>query len=884
MATKTEKLMQELKKNYSLVQSKDIEHKEFKTKSDKEIKTDIKSHHNELTKTLKEISKNKDAIQKSFDEKMEVLVESNNGEKESLVNERKKATRANKSEVKKLESNYEIHKKALEDKLSSAKLTFNDKISDIEDKYTVDVNESNDRRVGNKAQIKSNIEDIIKDVMELESNHETLIAGLEQDYKAQLDELYESIAENTGIAEQKVEDIRESNSAQRVAHVQKSEKDFSSIETKIQREEASFQKKLASAKESFQSKIDRQEKFKVKREEESDLKGVRERTKEIKKLNTEKESQLRIINRNHLKESKKLDLDKMNLTKSQIISLSALDKDHCALIEEKLNDVAILKITTEESVTKLEINYKKTLDEEKVKHNKAYEKLESKKAVMIYDSSKIDIDEDLVSTTTEEEYKRSKSVLSENYDKEVAEHEFKLRELKHKNDFDLEAAGLNNEFRKLELEIKESNTLNKHHSDESSLNETKIISEHAIVYSTQFAKNLEYLKFQNSVAINNVENNNAFLVVEMAEIENRYDIRLNLLRTEYENRILSFKPLKEKMELFYEDEVIIYNELIENLSGAQNQALVELEASAKEEISKKEAARDALPKRGNRKEIKLLNNQIKTMEHDLHSELKEKKHDIEERTSLYAAELKNSKARYENSLESLEQLKSIISNSFEATIMDVEKQKDFEIKDTNERQTTMNNASKEFDGLARKRREVSIDENKAYQSARSDHHDEIIKKLEEEFKDARKTNTANIKAANEKTENLVKVKKQKFESTVKPLHDKLVSTVTSCNSTKEKVNDKAKELTKMAKELAHTRDDEAKKTQKASNEKVRSEIAGREALLSFSKNEIQNEEQYLKKDIDTKIKQQHKIYKDQLSLEIDKISNKLTADISNLMQ
>ena len=70
MATKIDKLAQELKKNYSSVQSKEIEHDEFKIRSGKDLKASTKSHQSELVKTMKEI----DIILKSASVKSLVFI------------------------------------------------------------------------------------------------------------------------------------------------------------------------------------------------------------------------------------------------------------------------------------------------------------------------------------------------------------------------------------------------------------------------------------------------------------------------------------------------------------------------------------------------------------------------------------------------------------------------------------------------------------------------------------------------------------------------------------------------------------------------------------------------------------------------------------------
>lgn len=884
MATKTDKLTTELKKNYSRVQTKEIEHKEFKIRSEKELKASTKSHQSELAKTLKVIEKNKTKSNKELLDKTTELKAQNKTEADALITNSKKVTRNHTGDVKKLTFNYDAHKKSYEDKLTKAKQDYATNLSEIEDKYTLDTNESVDRRRRNDLTAKMDLQNMIEKIAMLESDYEAHVLKADVTYQSALEETAISFEARIKADEDAVEGLREKQQLERQKHVEKAAKAFDKISSDIQKEEQNILDKIAQLDVSINSRIERQEKIKTKNEADNDQKGVKERVKEIKKLNTERESQTRILNKNHIKNAKKLETDKAAMHKAQIIALSALDKDHCALIEEKLNAVEMTRIQSEQAALKVTLKHKMQVNTDQEKHNKTFEDLECKKAVLVFVKTKIDFDEDFVIASSATELEHSKTLLAENSNKEQAEYEFKLRELKHTYDYDMELAELNYEYKKQELEMKEKNTSNKHKKTESALAEKGVITDHAFVYSVQFAKNLEYLKAQNDFAINNVENSDAFLEMESLEIEQRYNLRIKNITSEYEDRIKRFEPIQEKMDAFYQEETLRYNELIHESTNVQEENLVVYEATERENITRLEETKKATPKRGNKKQIKSLAAQIKILEHDLKVALAEKRAAIANRVVLYQAELDNAKARYDTGINNITGYKETVKTAFESSIAQLNQQLVSELDAAKNRNKEINKASKEFDVAARSGRELAIDQNKAYQSARSDRHTANIQKMDEAYKADKAANSEVLKTAKAKIVTIQKDMEKRLESNIKPTRNRLISTVASCNSAIDRADEKSAYEVGLAKSIADKKIQESQKIQDASIEKTKSEIAGREALLSFSKNEIQNEENALKKDYDTKVKAQNRIYKDQLQFEIDKISSKLTTDISNLMQ
>jgi hypothetical protein len=87
-----------------------------------------------------------------------------------------------------------------------------------------------------------------------------------------------------------------------------------------------------------------------------------------------------------------------------------------------------------------------------------------------------------------------------------------------------------------------------------------------------------------------------------------------------------------------------------------------------------------------------------------------------------------------------------------------------------------------------------------------------------------------------------------------------------------------------AKKAMRTGLNNADKAEQEALAHLESELAGREAILSFSKNEISNAVSTFKKEYETKVKLQNKLYKEKLSEELAKISNQLTTELSNLTQ
>jgi len=146
MAAKIDKLTQELKNNYSDVQSKDIEIKDIKTKSEKEYMQSVKSFNSDLTKSLTQLKKKGTDTKAKFEKELLVLQAANKLETDELITASKKIVRSNTSKVKKIDSDYEKNVTKTNEIIASLKVTYDVSFNEIETKYNEEVKESNARR------------------------------------------------------------------------------------------------------------------------------------------------------------------------------------------------------------------------------------------------------------------------------------------------------------------------------------------------------------------------------------------------------------------------------------------------------------------------------------------------------------------------------------------------------------------------------------------------------------------------------------------------------------------------------------------------------------------------------------------------------------------
>ena len=135
-----------------------------------------------------------------------------------------------------------------------------------------------------------------------------------------------------------------------------------------------------------------------------------------------------------------------------------------------------------------------------------------------------------------------------------------------------------------------------------------------------------------------------------------------------------------------------------------------------------------------------------------------------------------------------------------------------------------------------------------------------------------------------KTKEYLEKKEENLEKTLKPLRNNLIAFVTASTRRQEEIKKTATDNIEDAKKAMRTGLNNADKAEQEALAHLESELAGREAILSFSKNEISNAVSTFKKEYETKVKLQNKLYKEKLSEELAKISNQLTTELSNLTQ
>ena len=884
MAAKIDKLTQELKNNYSDVQSKDIEIKDIKTKSEKEYMQSVKSFNSDLTKSLTQLKKKGTDTKAKFEKELLVLQAANKLETDELITASKKIVRSNTSKVKKIDSDYEKNVTKTNEIIASLKVTYDVSFNEIETKYNEEVKESNARREVGLKSSEDNLNKISAKIEKSLEKHKTNLENINTTAAKELDDTKALYMDKLSSAENELKTMANENFVSHQALKNSQKEIFDKLEEKIIKEENTYNKKMAALDVSINTRIERYEKFMKKREEENDAKGVKDQLREIKKTNAEKEKQQKILNKNHLSDSKKLESDKAALIKSQILDLSNLDKENCSLLEEETHNIELLKLESEKAVFDIDINHKTAIDKEKVRHDKELKLLETEKARFTREKALTIINEDFSLSESKENFIDAKSLLLEVYNKDVAENEFRLEELKYNYEFDIERARIQNELAIAEHEINVLNTNNKHKKDELTLMENEIISDYSLVFSEQFAKSLEFVKYQNAFAIKNSEYTLKLEEYEELEANNRYSLKIAKLQDELESITNSFAPVKEKINNIYEEEIKRYNELIEHTTSDQKAELEAFEVTKNEEITTIKEAKVLLPKRGNRKQIKLLNKQISKMESDLVSELKLKQEAIDKRVTLYTGEIAKAKARRDNALAQTDSYQKSETDSYKASIELLQHNLSLELENINNRKLNSIKEAKEFDLNARTRRELTIDQNKEYQFIRSQRHEDIIKKLEDDYSLSLKTNKENLDKTFLSLNNDLEKKEENLEKTLKPLRNNLIAFVTASTRRQEEIKKTVADNIEDAKKAMRTGLNNADKAEQEALAHLESELAGREAILSFSKNEISNAVSTFKKEYETKVKLQNKLYKEKLSEELAKISNQLTTELSNLTQ
>lgn len=873
-----------LNENYLGVQKKEIEVDKISVKLGKDFAKntakfarDFKAEQKDITKqknTIKSKYKtNLDSIKKQHDKNLEVLLKSKEEVEENHSNDVEKAlaligsenSKINK-EIEEIENEYlkqvEGARKEYEDNIShSDKANATDKINSdaIADKEELSEKSDNDKEMHNEKLVSLNDKHSEKLEKITESNNQKIVKANEE------------------IANEEAKTVKELEELKNVF-----DENIGEIETKSSVEYNYFDTKYEAISSTLESKVARHEKFMKKNIEGNDQRAVKQHKKEIAVLQKNAEKELKILTAEHNDKSKVFIPKKKALVHENLQAIADISKKLIMFKEEKLYEIETYKSDLNRDIEVFKFDTDTKIQEEINKYDEI-ERDNAFKLSGIILKHEHDLEQVLdTQARLNIVFEKDNTFNKLKYDNSLAITAKELYVAKANNELSIKLANLRKTLELARLD-NETELVEKEYALDIKVNEkNEIIEYNNLDFIIQGHMSNENLLFQTEVKNLFEAREETLLDYEELEADNRASIKVNFLEAQKERIEADKEIFIAKINTSLEIEQVLYDEEKEKVLANDLEELKIYEAEANEAITKITDKRNALHSKKNKKEIKVLDLEIKNSRNILNTYVKTKRDSITLNTVSSDTGITDSNGRRNLSIEQIEDFFTQQILRVDKAINLVNQNKNEEINDSKERHLkTFENTSLLLQN-AQLRNNQLVEQTTAYKISRVQSENDAIKN----FKDIFEKQKYGFNASTDKVildlETEIKSEESRINDNISKEESDLEQKVTAINKQIQEIESVEKKgLNKL--ESAH-KDIFSKIEQKEKNEikSIKDEYAQKESVYKAKISEINKSSSVQSKIFEASKKSAKKDYELALTKKISELNTKLQQDIKAL--
>jgi len=508
---------------------------------------------------------------------------------------------------------------------------------------------------------------------------------------------------------------------------------LSDMEEKIAEKKMEYDTKYSGIKATLESKAARHEKFIIKNIDDNDPKAAKQHKKEIEKLQKNKAKELKLITGEHSDRVKAVESKRRILIKENLESISLFTKSLIKFREEKLYLIEMHKVMFIYNVNIVKKEMELKIKDETNKFNKIERDIVIDIASGIA-KQEIDLEkEDDIQVKLKIAFDNNNKVNKVEQERELAIKEKELKIIKENIELTIKTITLNQEIDIARLD-NESNIAEKQQILDSKVNEeNEIIEYYNFDFINQSQMSKENLSFQEEIKILTEARANSVLAYEELETSNRKEIKVKSLEQQIPKMKADEIVVVAKINNAYELELVLYDEEREKVSAKDLEELQIYEVEANEVIKNITEKRNALNAKAYRKEIKKLDNEIKSKRAELNNYVRTKRENITANTVLFDKGIEEVNARKEKALQEIEVFFEKELSRINVSIEIVNLNGEEEIKDANDRHLETFERTSLLLQNAQLRNNQLVEETTSYKMSRIQNENDVIRDYKDIF-------------------------------------------------------------------------------------------------------------------------------------------------------
>ncbi len=717
---------------------------------------------------------------------------------------------------------------------------------------------------------------------DLRSKHEAKVEGLNDKEKTKIEKLTEA-------SNKKVEKLQENIKQERDKLDKKLsilnptyEEELEEIDEKISDAKGEYDTKHENIRSSADKRIAVREKHMQRAMDDNDPRSAKQHRKDIDKFKKEADRDLVLLKKAHNQEHNVTVDYRKKFIKENLDKLSKLETEYSRLREEKQHQIDDVLILLKTDIENTKFEYEKVQAEELEKYNQGFTEIKEKQVEVSRDQELDVVRQEASQVKSRYSFEKMNVIHVEKLNENLEIEAKNLRDIdikKLQDDYlakdilDSTNAKLDNELEIATVELAKDKKANE---------ENEKIAVHNIEYKKYSASKDEYFSYQQLQEPLYTKRAEELLAYEELESNNRYALKVVFLENLRKETDKDHATLVKKIDNVLLKERTPFDKKIEELAGPQKEELEAYIVKEQEKINTLKLKVDALDPKIDRKDKRQLQDNCDRLVSSFNKERINKEQIIAASTKSYGVALEDAVRRNEIALAEAKVFNDAENNRISLAIDLLNTNKDNEIADAknrfNETVTGVNN----FINQATTRNQSNTEENLVYLNSCLSHKESTIGLATDLFEKSKEVlnNTLNQyiqKLASEKQAQLndndanlmsqeqnLETFKNAISNKIKDIEAKTELLIQAQNNkTSEENNKLEQKCTGSVKEISET---------------LAKQVSEFKTILQTISKKVSSEKSHY----DSEGKRVQKEYEQRLKEDLQKISAKLSQDISNI--